>query len=136
MSRKLKSIAGLLAAAGVTLGAATLSMPTAQADGAGASGFNDCPTSEVCAWQHPDYRGYMGHAEGNSKNWSNKIENKDSSWYNNGTGTGNTSVRIFTKHDYKGDWFCLDKGEYDNYDNDLSSNDRGSSHKWVDPSDC
>ncbi|MFB7210049.1 peptidase inhibitor family I36 protein [Streptomyces sp. NPDC056255] len=128
MNTKLRSIAAVLAATGAAFGALAIGAPAAQAS------MNDCPASQICAWTAPDYKGYMGHWVGNAANWNNRIENKDSSWFNNATGTGNTSVRIYTKHNYTGEYFCLDKGEYDNYDSYWG--DKGSSHKWVNPSDC
>lgn len=122
MSGKFSKAGAVLAATGAALGAFVITAPAAQAD------IRDCPASQVCAWQHPDFVGYMGHAVGSDPNWNNKIENKDSSWFNNGVGYP-SAVRIFTKHKYTGDYWCMEAGYYDNYDDDVS--DKGSSHKWV-----
>lgn len=48
---------------------------------------SDCASpGYFCAWADPNYTGYRGQWYGNSSDWNNNIENKDSSVWNSSTG--------------------------------------------------
>ncbi|MFJ6564461.1 peptidase inhibitor family I36 protein [Streptomyces sp. NPDC091412] len=96
----------------------------------------NCPSAYLCVYKDINY-GTGGIGIGlfkfDNKVWSNTdqafIVGKDSSWYNNGTGTSYTSVIVYMGNDYTGNSFCLDKGWGNTWDS--VANDKGRGNRWI-----
>lgn len=91
---------------------------------------SDCASpGYFCAWADPNYTGYRGQWYGNSSDWNNNIENKDSSVWNSSTGY---VVRVYQYQGYGTYMYCVPKGAYTHnlhYDWGVPY-DNGSSHTW------
>jgi hypothetical protein len=108
------------------------------------NGAADCPSSYVCFWSDPQFKGRMGKLAGNNPTWSvfpqpdcgrtRNWEDCASSTFNNGN---RCSVNLYKDPDYRGTYLWEQRGSlrYDlNHDKDqhgLSFNDTISSNKWC-----
>lgn len=97
----------------------------------------NCPAGNLCVYKGINYATEgVGIAMFQYDNpiWSETrnsyIAHEDSSWFNNGTGTSYSSVKVFTDNHYGGNSFCLDKGWGNTWDR--VANDQGESNQWVD----
>ncbi len=147
MMNKVRSIVIAVSTGVLAAGSMVLSSGPAAADGPPTASAKEwCVPGYFCAWKDPDYKPTTGVAgrgrwEGNDTNWGSDINNKGTSFWNNGTSGGFDDVRVYngTGSDFGGTSFCLTRGswwsdirqappegagrpELDNY---------GSSHKWV-----
>lgn len=96
------------------------------------AGTEDCPRGSFCAWRYTGYRGDIFRASGDDMYWGNNwINNRDSSWFNNGISEpGNRDiVAVYTGYYEFGDYFCLDPGE--KMSSSTKFDNRGSSHGWY-----
>ncbi|MFC7308840.1 peptidase inhibitor family I36 protein [Streptomyces monticola] len=86
-------------------------------------------TGYVHAWTKPKCQGYHGRKRGNDSNYSSSIDDKATSVVNSGWKHQNDTVKFYTKTKYRGDRFCLNRG--DQISTLKKFNDRISSHRWV-----
>jgi hypothetical protein len=135
------SAGALLAAPAVSANAAP-SAPSASTSAAAASEIEwdhggaptgTCQSGALCAYQDSYYGGNEYNFKLNNKRWSDTsnraINDKSSSWYNNGTQSTFDSVYIYTDVDYQGAKVCLDRGWGIKHYPSLS--DKVSSDQWV-----
>ncbi|MFF2520682.1 peptidase inhibitor family I36 protein [Streptomyces liangshanensis] len=129
-----------LAAAGLAFGLVALSFSPAQAAtwyfGPAPAG---CQLGALCVYKDINFEpGGWGVANFHASNvdWTQTsnayIAGNDSSWFNNGTPGGKTSVIVMTRPDLPNSGspeFCLDRGWGNTWD--IASNDGGRSNRWV-----
>ncbi|MFD3912933.1 peptidase inhibitor family I36 protein [Streptomyces sp. NPDC058603] len=119
MRRALVSIVSVGFAATLTLvGPAT----TASA------GTADCPRGYLCVWEHPNYEGRMFKFGGSNASWGSwDIEDKDSSWYNNGT--EGMIACVWSARNYQGTVKAIQPQT--SSPSDAIHGDNGSSNNWA-----
>ncbi|TWD84909.1 peptidase inhibitor family I36 [Kribbella amoyensis] len=144
---KFRSVAIGLTVSGLAAGSMLLSAGQAAADGPPTSSAKAwCWDGYFCAWKDADYKPTSGEAgrgrwEGSDTNWGIDINNKATSFWNNGTAGTFGDVRVYngTGSDWGGSSFCLTRGSWWSDIRQAAPegagrpdlNDWGSSHRWV-----
>lgn len=135
-----------------TLLAGTVIAATAVLAAPGIAQAAPCTTGEFCAWA--DGEGEL-HAQGNTADWPDNVQNKVDEVQNSGTSGGRDDVNIYYNESYSSAYACLPRGETWNLrdgskifswvSNQVPENvryagwnagvhDNAASHKWV--TDC
>ncbi|WP_442789839.1 peptidase inhibitor family I36 protein [Nocardiopsis sp. EMB25] len=92
------------------------------------SGTDDCPLGYLCVWEHPNYQGRMYRFAGANASWAAwDINNKDSSWYNNGT--EGMLACVWSGTNYQGSVKVIQ--HQTSSPSDSTHGDRGSSNSWA-----
>lgn len=97
-----------------------------------------CRSGYVCIFENLNYAGGRADFVGSDNNWTDNrfsngtpINDRDSSWYNNGTPcAGCDHVRIYLGTGFRTVTLCLHYGPGSEVGYRAGANDKGSSHQW------